>query len=225
MFMCLLSFKCKLFQVAVAIAFENVTLKKVWTNIAPFDLLFNCTHLCQLCFCTNAPKGGCINIVILCLQLLRLQIWVLDPTLDQVMWVNYIHMVWTFDYWLGNGWCLKMLWFNFFCYLCHIHSPVMLGFYAPSVIGVWLLLPFPPFAYGYPLHNLSWSYMIIPCQHSKLKFWFQAPPQMRTSLLLGFEFCDFEGLSQIVEVMIFNELVFSMHTNQIKSFDKGKSLF
>jgi hypothetical protein len=48
---------------------------------------------------------------------------------------------------------------------------------------------------------------------------------MRTSLLSGFEFCDFEGLSQIVEVMIFNELVFSMHTNQIKLLDKGKSLF
>jgi hypothetical protein len=47
---------------------------------------------------------------------------------------------------------------------------------------------------------------------------------MRTSLLLGFEFCDFEGLSQIVEVMIFNKLVFSMHTNQIKLFNKGKSL-
>ncbi len=29
MFMCLLSFKCKLFQVAIAIAFENVALEKV----------------------------------------------------------------------------------------------------------------------------------------------------------------------------------------------------
>jgi hypothetical protein len=50
-------------------------------------------------------------------------------------------------------------------------------------------------------------------------------PQIRTSLLLGFEFCDFEGLSQIVEVMIFNKLVSSMHTNKIKLLDKGRGLF